>query len=124
MTWNEDKYERADEIKRMVEHNCMGDRENCDNIHPNTEKMISPVPPHYRPQDKKPAAWRNWVMSPKVGIFYMNQHTLKFELFNVSEAFAQMSTNGKLNVIHNIVQNCLDDNERSMFFSDLQSETI
>lgn len=118
--WNEKKYEMYEEFQRSVAHDCHNDRENCDTIHPNCEKMLLAITPLCREQQTKPPSWRNWLLTPKTVIGYVNQHTLKYEAFNLSEAFAQMSTNGKLNVINNIIANCLDDDERSLFFSDIQ----
>ena len=33
--WNEDKYNMHDEAERSLAHDCIGDRKNCDTIHPN-----------------------------------------------------------------------------------------
>lgn len=114
------KYEeRQAELQRAHQHNCIDDRENCDNIHPNIERMVCVSPSIYRDQELKPPQWRNWILAPKVCIAYINQHNLKLEAFNLSQAFAQMNSNAKLNVVHNIIEHCLNDDERSMLFSDL-----
>jgi hypothetical protein len=118
--WNEDKYKMQEELQRSNAHDCIGDRKNCDTIHPNFEKCILGITPLRRPQDKKPPSWRKWMLKPKACIGYYNQHTMRYEAFNVSQAFDQMSTNGKLNVLNTIIYTCLDDNERSLFFTDMQ----
>lgn len=119
MAWNEDKYEHQNEIKRAQAHDCIKDRENCDEIHPNIAGFTITWPSIARPNQNHPSSYRNWILDPKALIGYTNRHTLKSESFNVSEAFLQMGTNGRLNVVHNIIEYCLDDDERSMLFADL-----
>ena len=118
--WNENKYERADEAKRAQEHNCVDDRANCDAIHPNIAGFTFVGARETRPYQAHPPEWRNWILDAKVVMSYFNRHSLTMERFNVTEAFSQMSTNGKLNTVHSIIERCLDDNERSMLFSDLR----
>lgn len=128
MTWTPEedearrkREEHQAEVLLAYAHDCINDRVNCDTIHPNTERMVFAQPSIERNQERKPPNWRNWLLSPKVGIQYINQHTLRLESFNLSEAFAQMNSNGKLNVIHLIIEHCLSNDERSMLFSDLNN---
>jgi len=111
-------------MKRAQMHDCFKDPEGCDVVHPNiiAKPCIARSSISYRSQEIHPPKWREWFLKPKVVLQYFNQHTLRAEIFNLSEAFAQMSTNGKLNIVHNILENCLDDEERSMLYSDISEK--
>lgn len=119
-----DSFEKNEEIRREIHishhHDCVNDRENCDKHHPNFERCVLASPSISRSQSLKPPGWRNWMLKPKSVITYFNRFTLQMENFNLSEVFSQMNSNGRLNVVHNIIENCLDSNERSLLFSDLK----
>lgn len=119
-----DNFEQDDEIRKEYEnslsHDCANDRENCDTLHPNAQRVVMVEPPIVRSQQLLSPNWRNWMLKPKVVLGYYNPITLRSEAFNLSEVFAQMSSNAKLNVVHTIIANCLDDNERSLLFADLK----
>jgi len=130
MSWEEEEAKekfmeayaaKQKELQMAHTHNCIVDRANCDSLHPNYERIVNVAPATMRNQEVKPRAYRNWLLNPKVSIGYVNVHTLKYEAFNLSQVFDQMCTNAKLNVVHNIIENCLNDDERSLLFSDLRS---
>lgn len=118
--WDEKKYEWVEEQKRAMKHDCINESAECDTVHPNIAKNIIAQPPkalcRYQPHPKD---WRKWLQTPKVSMMYLNQHTLKMEAFNLSEAFNQMSTSAKLNVFNSMFTHLLDDDEKSLFLSDI-----
>lgn len=121
MDWNEKKYEWIEEQKRCNEHDCINDAHECDTVHPNVAKNVMHGPPtnHIRKAVVHPKSWRGWLQAPKVPLWYFNKHSMRMECFNLSEAFYQMSSNAKLNVLHCVYENLLDENEKSLFLSDM-----
>lgn len=117
---NKNKYSEMEEFHRMSKHDCVNNRDECDIEHPNFAKTALATPPcglvrHQR----SPKTWRNYLMAPKVIINYYDKMTMSMKFFNASEAFEQMGTNGKLNVMHNMYFNLLDDMEKSLFIGDI-----
>lgn len=125
--WNEDKYKLTDkqklwaeEQKRCNEHNCYNNASECDIVHPNIAKNLMAILPQNKLRHQPhPKNWRAWLQNPKVLVHYMNQHNLRMEVFNMTEAFNQMSTSAKLNIFNNMFLHLLDDDEKSLFMSDL-----
>ena len=114
---NEKRYEIMAEQERCTAHDCIGDAENCDNVHPNIAKnVIAPIPMICKPEPH-PKNWRKWFQTPKTILWYTNQHNLKIQAFNLTEAFNQMTSSAKLNVISGIFHNLLSDDEKSLFLS-------
>ncbi len=120
MNWNEDKYKIVEEQKRCAEHDCVNEGDECDFVHPNIAKNVFTVlPKDLVRKQPHPKQWREWLQKPKAVLYYTNQHTLKMEAFNMSEVFNQMSTSAKLNVFNNMYINLLDQDEKSLFLSDI-----
>jgi len=123
MDWDEKKYEMQEEAKKAASHDCQNHRDECDMVHPSIAKnVLAQMSQGRRRPQPHPKKWRNWLLTPKVCIWYMNQHTMQMQAFNMTEAFAQMSGSAKLNVFNHMFENLLDENEKSLFLSDVMGE--
>lgn len=121
--WNEDKYKGADEYQAFISHDCWVDWENCNSIHPTYCKTNYAVLKDSLPENI-PQHHRHWMMYPHVIIRYLDKMTLRHEYFNISEAFFQMSGGGKINVMELMYRNLLNDDEQSLFLSQIVGDRV
>lgn len=121
---NKEEYEEFQRQQQiMIEHDCDANPDECGVLHPLACKIGS-----YKPMTKVtdqyfPDKWRRWLMAPKVAVQYYDKHEMTGKSFNLSEAFEQMCTKQKVEVIVQQFLYLLDSEEKSLFLATILRPT-
>lgn len=71
-----------------------------------------------------PPKFKEWLKKVESNEFLLINYTDKIDMtvkiFNMSEVMDQMCSEAKISVLFSILSKCMDENERSLFFSGLQ----